>query len=258
MLGRFPVSTPAEAISAEAISAEASSSKASSPKAIYPDAAPADTAGPQPGARLNKRTLRARYRQLRQAMSASAQRQHASDAARAALVSGLLLGARCVALYLPADGELSPLPLAARLRQRGVRIVLPVVRRTPLRGPHLLFRLWSRNTTLQLNRFGIPEPDAQAPTVPAIAIDRLLVPLVAFDHTGTRLGMGGGYYDRLLGGLPDGLRPRVIGFAHALQAAAQPLPRSPWDAPLDAVVTERGWQRFRPDSMRSAAGVPAG
>lgn len=247
MLGRFPVSTSADAISEDASSA----------KAIYPDAALSDTGGLQPAARPNKRTLRANYRRLRRSLTAPAQRQHASDAARAALVSGLFLGARCVALYLPADGELSPLPLAARLRQRGVRIVLPVVRRTPLRGPHLLFRLWSRNSTLQLNRFGIPEPDAQAPTVPAIAIDRLLVPLVAFDHTGTRLGMGGGYYDRLLGGLPEGLRPRVIGFAHALQAAAHTLPRSPWDAPMDAVVTERGWQRFRPDSMRPAAGAPA-
>lgn len=235
MLGRLQISTSAEDISADAGSAGAER--------------------PRLDARHSKRTLRATYRHLRQALSAAAQRQHASDAARAALVSGLLLGARCVALYLPADGELSPLPLAARLRQRDVRIVLPVVRSTPLRGPHLQFRLWSRNTTLQLNRFGIPEPDARATTIPAIAIDRLLVPLVAFDHTGTRLGMGGGYYDRLLGGLPEGLRPRVIGLAHALQASAHPLPRSPWDAPLDAVVTERGWQRFGPRSSHPAAGA---
>ncbi|MFM7119213.1 MAG: 5-formyltetrahydrofolate cyclo-ligase, partial [Gammaproteobacteria bacterium] len=210
----------------------------------FSDSSPADEDARHPPDRRAQRALRATYRRLRRALSTETQRQHASDAARAALVSGLLLGARCVALYLPSDGELSPLPLAARLRQRGVRIVLPIVCQTPLRGPHLRFRLWSSDTRLQLNRFGIPEPDARAPTVPTLAIDRLLLPLTAFDPMGTRLGMGGGYYDRLLGGMPDGLRPRVIGFAHALQESMQPLPRAPWDQPLDAVVTERGWRCF--------------
>jgi len=85
--------------------------------------------------------------------------------------------------------------------------------------------------------FNIPEPLATAPkVVPAI----VLVPLLAFDATGHRLGYGGGYYDRTLRGLPAA---RAIGVAYAGQEVPL-LPHMEHDHPLDAVITENGLRRF--------------
>ncbi len=66
----------------------------------------------------------------------------------------------------------------------------------------------------------------------------MLLPLVAWDRTGTRLGMGSGWYDRTLA--RDTIRASRVGVGWALQEA-DALPRDDWDLPLDAVVTERGW-----------------
>ena len=74
----------------------------------------------------------------------------------------------------------------------------------------------------------------------------LLVPLVAFDARGNRLGMGGGYYDRTLAYLRDRShwrRPRIFGLAHALQRV-DALPKNAWDIPVDGVITEREMHRF--------------
>jgi 5-formyltetrahydrofolate cyclo-ligase len=72
----------------------------------------------------------------------------------------------------------------------------------------------------------------------------LFLPLVAFDDHGNRLGMGAGYYDRYIGRQPAGLRPLLVGLAHETQRASADLPARSWDARLDAVVTEAGWQAF--------------
>ena len=78
-------------------------------------------------------------------------------------------------------------------------------------------------------------------------LDLVLVPLVAFDSTGTRLGMGGGFYDRSFafprGANEMGRRPHPLGLGYEFQAVAE-LVRQPWDVPLDAVVTERALYQF--------------
>src|SRR5687767_13746260 len=93
---------------------------------------------------------------------------------------------------------------------------------------------------MRRNRFGIPEPTGRrcAPQ----QLDLVLLPLVAFDRRGARLGMGGGFYDRTFAFLRVAGRrkPRLVGLAHHFQEVAQ-LPREPWDVPLAAIVTERGW-----------------
>jgi 5-formyltetrahydrofolate cyclo-ligase len=189
--------------------------------------------------------LRRRFRALRRALDPREQRAHAELAARHAVASPLFWGARAVALYLPADGELSPLPLAERLARQGVTLALPVVTITPGRGPHLVFRRWNPGAPLVRNRYGIPEPAATAPRLPLLGLDRLVVPLVGFDDQGSRLGMGAGFYDRTLSALPANLRPRLFGYAHALQRSADVLPTAHWDIPLDSVVTEAGITLFR-------------
>ncbi len=106
------------------------------------------------------------------------------------------------------------------------------------------FYRYRRHTPLVANRFGIPEPAPGAPHVAPLSVDLLLMPLVAFDCFGVRLGMGVGYYDRYLGRLPATMRPRLIGLAHETQRSLDPLPFAEWDVPLDGVITEQGWHTF--------------
>lgn len=99
---------------------------------------------------------------------------------------------------------------------------------------------------LRVNRYGIAEPVRAAPIRRAAALDVVLLPLVGFDASGARLGMGGGYYDRAFAfrrhprAVP---RPWLIGIAFGCQQV-DALPVAPHDVRLDAVVTEDGLTRF--------------
>jgi 5-formyltetrahydrofolate cyclo-ligase len=109
----------------------------------------------------------------------------------------------------------------------------------------MAFYRYLPQTSLTQNRYGIVEPAPGSRYVNPRALALMLIPLVAFDSQGTRLGMGGGFYDRFLGAISPGLRPRLVGIAHEVQRSATALPVDSWDIPLNAVVTEAGWQKFR-------------
>ena len=113
-------------------------------------------------------------------------------------------------------------------------------------GGSLRFARWNAGEALVPNRFGIPEPHvpAQALVLPE-ALSVVLLPLLAFDGHGNRLGMGGGWYDRSFAFRRQRTgRPRLIGVGYEWQR--QPaLPAQDWDVPLDVVVTEAGFQEFR-------------
>ena len=140
------------------------------------------------------------------------------------------------AAYLPIKGELDPQPLMQALFERGCGLCLPVIGVNKA----MSFHRFTPGDHLKPNRYGIPEPDSDP--VAKAQISLMLVPLVAFDHLGTRLGMGAGYYDRFL--TTGEHRPLLIGLAHALQQSSQTLRREPWDVPLNAVITELGTQWF--------------
>jgi 5-formyltetrahydrofolate cyclo-ligase len=98
--------------------------------------------------------------------------------------------------------------------------------------------------TTTANRYGIPEPAAtSAIALPALSV--IFVPVVGFDATGHRIGMGAGYYDRLLAALgsPTRRQPLVVGLAYESSRVAA-LAMQAHDVPLDVVVTERGAQQF--------------
>jgi 5-formyltetrahydrofolate cyclo-ligase len=145
-----------------------------------------------------------------------------------------------VALYLPMRGEVDLRPCLEIARQRGTRIYLPRI--VSCRRRHMLFAPWSAVAAHRTNAFGIVEPGSVAGARPALGLDVVVLPVVGFDRHGNRLGMGAGYYDRALrrrlerGGWR---RPRLIGVAFACQQLPV-IPASPWDVPLDLVVTERG------------------
>ncbi len=139
-----------------------------------------------------------------------------------------------VAGFWPIGTEIDILPLLTALSSAGHPIALPV---TPPRGNPLTFRLWRPGDTLVAERFGTRRPPDSAPTA---APGWLLVPLLAFDAAGNRLGYGGGYYDRTLAQLPDAI---AVGCAYEAQRV-DAVPTGPYDARLDAVATERRVIRF--------------
>jgi 5-formyltetrahydrofolate cyclo-ligase len=147
-----------------------------------------------------------------------------------------------IACYAAVDGEIDCTPLMIEACARNRSVYLPV-----LRGPSLVFAPWHPGCAMAMNRFGIPEPvggEAQWLRAPALGV--VLAPLVAFDDEGTRLGMGGGYYDRtfrFLRGRGRYRRPLYLGVGYEFQRVPS-LPARRWDIPLHGVVTESGAQFF--------------
>jgi len=135
-----------------------------------------------------------------------------------------------VAGFWPMGDEIDIRPLLIALHERNHAIALPV---TPKRGLPLSFRRWRPGDALLPGPMGTahPAPDRE-PLIP----DLLLVPLLAFDRAGHRLGYGGGYYDRTLASLPNAT---ALGCAYAAQQLDE-VPAGEDDAPLHAIATEGG------------------
>ena len=192
------------------------------------------------------RALRLNARRSRRKIGPERQTEHAEAAARAVLTSGIMAKATRVGLYFSqaTDGELDTLPLLSRLWAAGKCVAVPVV---GAEGQMDFYRVTPR-TALAHNRYGIIEPRTRGARagrfIRPLSLNVLFMPLVCFDDTGSRLGMGAGYYDRFLGALPASMRPLTIGLAHEVQRSAERLERQPWDVPLDAVATEAGWRAF--------------
>ena len=100
-------------------------------------------------------------------------------------------------------------------------------------------RFYSAKQIKTQNKYGIEEPIANDSPSPANAFDVMLIPLVAFDRRGTRIGMGAGYYDRAMQALAHqpSTRPYLVGVAHHFQEVSS-LKRESWDVPLDAILTD--------------------
>lgn len=190
----------------------------------------------------SKAELRRRMRQLRRGLSAQERLQAARRLAEHMHRSPLFRQARRIGCFFSADGEIDTQPLMQAAWQAGKSIYLPVLQPD---GPvPLAFRLHQPDGPLQQNRYGIPEP-AAGELVSVHELDLVLLPLVAFDSGGNRLGMGGGYYDRTFAALDHqaAQRPPLLGLAYAFQRLPA-LPVDPWDVPLTGVATEQGIQYF--------------
>jgi 5-formyltetrahydrofolate cyclo-ligase len=134
--------------------------------------------------------------------------------------------------FMPMKTEINPLPLMRRLAEAGAQLALPVVAG---RGKPLIMRAWQWGEPLGSGVWGIREPKPDAAEVDP---DILLVPLLAFDRSGFRLGYGGGYYDRTIAGLRARKKVTAVGIAFAAQEVPS-VPVTPRDARLDLVLTER-------------------
>ena len=134
--------------------------------------------------------------------------------------------------------EISPLPLAKLAHRYGKSCYLPVIRPSGELG----FSPYRPAQRLQKHRWGFRQP-VGCRFIPLARLDVLVMPLLAFDCSGNRLGMGGGYYDRTLRNMRSG-KPYRLGLAFDAQQA-ECLPVMPWDIRLDGVLTPSGLTRFR-------------
>lgn len=194
-----------------------------------------------------RRNLRERLRASRRAMPADECRQAALSVAVRVVDCPTYTQAHHVAGYWACQGELDPLPLLERAGIAGKQAYLPVIVDDPPKT--LRFAPYRSDSPLRLNRFNIPEPDVPATEwVSPNQLDLVLVPLVAFDLVGTRVGMGGGFYDRSFAFLHDpayrSKRPYLLGLGYEFQKIPDLLVREAWDIPLDAVATEAALYEF--------------
>jgi len=133
--------------------------------------------------------------------------------------------------FMPLKSEINPLPLMRKLADVGARLALPVVAG---RGMPLIMRAWSWGEPLVPGVWGIREPGPAAATVEP---DIVLVPLLAFDRSGHRIGYGAGYYDLTIAQLRANKPVVAVGIAFAAQEI-ETVPRTAFDAQLDLVLTE--------------------
>ena len=139
-------------------------------------------------------------------------------------------GARTVGLYWPMHGEFNTLPLADRLRARGLRAALPAIVE---KNAPLTYRPWDADSTLEPGVWNIPTPVTSVTLVP----DLVLAPVVGFAPPSWRLGFGGGYFDRTLAAMTP--KPAAVGVGYEL-GRLETIHPQPHDIPLDLIVTETG------------------
>lgn len=187
-----------------------------------------------------KKALRKQMRQRRRSLSKYQQIQASKNLYRNVVRSAVFRFAKRVTFTLARDGEISPHLLLAEAQRRGKQCYLPVM--SSFGHDKLSFRRVEKDTSLHSsNPFSIPEP-LYGKFVRARALSLVLLPLVAFDADGNRLGMGKGFYDHTFAFLrrSSRRRPLLIGLAHECQRA-ESLDVASWDVPLQAIVTDQRW-----------------
>jgi len=144
---------------------------------------------------------------------------------------------KVVTAFMAFDGEPDLVPAMTLLHQRDVSLALPVIHEEPGRSA-ISFRQWSPDSELTDNRFGIAEPRGTREILLA-EIDLALIPLVAWDKSGGRLGMGASFYDRLFQPFAGLARPVRMGVGYQLQQAKR-IPLEPWDIRMHVMLSELG------------------
>jgi len=199
---------------------------------------PFDSSPPRPGLEpLSKESLRRAALDARKAYVRTL-----SDAARARLeqklaqnLTSLFAGVSVVAGYHPLGSEISPLPAMEEARAVGAIAAFPC-----FANPAKPFRFLAGDP-LEPGPFGIMQP---AKRHPAVEPDLVLVPLIAVDGSGSRLGRGKGHYDRALVRLKTN-GARLIGVGWAMQRLTETIPADDWDIPLDGFASPEGLELFR-------------
>ena len=183
------------------------------------------------GVEDSKATLRREAMARRDALPPES-REAAADAIAARLFPLSIKPGTIVSGFMPLKSEINPLPLMRKLVGLGARLALPMI---VGRGKPLVMRAWDFDAPLDRGQWGIREPKPEAAAVEPVI---LLVPLLAFDRTGHRVGYGAGYYDMTITQLRARKPVMTVGLAFAAQEVPA-VPATARDAALDLVLTER-------------------
>ena len=188
---------------------------------------------------ISAKQIRQQIRTLRSSLSLSESQQAAHRMAKRAAILDIFTHARHIAGYIAVNLEMDPAPLLTLALARGKSVYLPVLQSK--QEPMVFAPYRPGAAVLKPNRFGIPEPDVPSEQMlPPQSLDLVLTPLVAFDSSGSRLGMGGGFYDRTFAfahGHKSKKRPYLLGLGYEIQKVSK-LISEPWDIALDGIVTE--------------------
>jgi 5-formyltetrahydrofolate cyclo-ligase len=196
--------------------------------------------------REEKRALRRAMAERRDALPPDRREDMTAKAVEQFLDLPEIKQAKTIAGFVSTRSEIDTALLITRLRTKGLSVVLPRVS-TELVPPRLRFHVAENRSDLIFGIFGLLEP---APTCPELAvqdIDLFMVPGLAFDKRGARVGYGGGYYDELAAYVrahPDAANARFVGYAFDFQLV-ETCPAGEWDVPLDYVVTDERIVRCR-------------
>lgn len=190
----------------------------------------------------NRQELRRRCRAARSAMGKAARSEASRTICKRLRSSSEYWRSRRIAFFWPMGTEVDLRELMGSALAHGKQCYLPVMQRDGGLG----FVRYREGDPITPNAQRIPEPRFRPQEeLPASQLDLVCMPLSGFDRSGTRLGMGGGYYDRAFAFRldPQSSKPRLVGVAFACQELPS-IPREPWDVPLGALVTERETLRF--------------
>ncbi len=189
-----------------------------------------------------KAALRQRFRDVRAKLTRTTHAQYSEAIVAHALALPVVAAAGTVHCYWPLldQGEVDTRPLIRALLDRGVQVVLPVVRRfdtTRTSAPRMVHRMLDGRAALHPNRWRVWEPLAGAEVTPA-DLDVIIAPALGADRRGYRVGFGMGYYDELLHASPA--CSVCLLYANTLVSR---VPAEAHDAPVDVLVTQHGTPR---------------
>lgn len=184
-----------------------------------------------------KNNLRKQKRLERRLLSPSNQKRASQNLTRLITKSSFYKQAKSIAMYLNSDGEVALDDLMGQALKDGKLVYLPVVKKQW--GRQIRFARYRKCMSMRFNRFGIKEP-RHVCAIKEKQIDLVLLPLVAFDEFGRRLGMGGGFYDKTFAYHLSGefKRGKLVGVAHQCQQT-QRLSVDAWDVPLHTIATDK-------------------
>jgi 5-formyltetrahydrofolate cyclo-ligase len=188
----------------------------------------------------SKAELRTTLRQRRNALTQAVREAAAHALAEHAATLPNWIDAARIATYLPADGEIDTAALTLAARVLDKQVYLPVIQA----DRSLAFAQWQPGDRLVVNRYNIPEPGTNAPHCAAEQLDIIFLPVVGWDQSGARLGMGGGFYDRTLHNITG---PVLAGLAYEIQRVTA-IPTAAWDIGLQYVITEAALHRPTADA----------
>lgn len=186
--------------------------------------------------------LRKQYRDLRQQVTPKVRHEAALLAANHFQNLTDFKNSQCIACYLAVKDEFDSSPIIEIIWNAKKTCYIPILDQKDKDQNFLRFVRYQYGDPLHMNRYGILEPTNISHEINPIELDMVILPLIAFDTKGNRLGTGGGYYDRTFAMLKDNpqQKPFMLGLGYASQQV-ESIPQDVWDVSLDGVLTEKNF-----------------